>query len=165
MLWRFNRRRFSAEEIRDSMLAVSGRLNLKAGGRSVMAPVDKELVRSALQTVTVGSFERRDEHDRRSIYLIAKRNLRVPFMEVFDATGAVDQLPGRANRALIHHRLWSCSTARSRMNWPKLSPRLTNVKRARTRKHCRARLLAGFGSSADEAGAQLVARLFCAIDR
>jgi hypothetical protein len=25
------------------------------------------------------------EHDRRSIYLIAKRNLRLPFMEVFDA--------------------------------------------------------------------------------
>ena len=32
------------------------------------------------------------EHDRRSIYLIAKRNLRLPFLEVFDAPALLDQL-------------------------------------------------------------------------
>ena len=32
LLWKFTRRRLEAEEIRDSMLAVSGRLNLKLGG-------------------------------------------------------------------------------------------------------------------------------------
>ena len=44
LLWKFNRRRLEAEEIRDAMLAVSGRLNLKAGGPSVMVPIDPELV-------------------------------------------------------------------------------------------------------------------------
>ncbi len=46
LLWRFNRRRLEAEEIRDAMLAVSGRLNAHAGGPSVMVPVDREIVRS-----------------------------------------------------------------------------------------------------------------------
>ena len=34
LLWHFSRRRLTAEEIRDAMLAVSGRLNLKAAGRA-----------------------------------------------------------------------------------------------------------------------------------
>ena len=45
LLWKFNRRRLSAEEIRDAMLAVSGRLNVKAGGPGVMIAVDAELVK------------------------------------------------------------------------------------------------------------------------
>jgi len=84
LLWKFNRRRLAAHEIRDAMLAVSGRLNSKRGGPSVMAPVDQELIDllykpSQWEIASVAS-----EHHRRSIYLIAKRNLRVPFMEVFD---------------------------------------------------------------------------------
>lgn len=83
LLWRFNRRRLTAEEIRDSMLSVSGRLNPKAGGRSVMIPVDKELVQ-LLYKPSQWQVSKPEEHDRRSIYLIAKRNLRLPFMETFD---------------------------------------------------------------------------------
>jgi cytochrome c553 len=85
LLWRFNRRRLSAEEIRDAMLAVSGRLNLQAGGPSVMVPVDPDLVRllyKPAQWQVAGSAR---QYDRRSIYLIAKRNLRLPFFETFDA--------------------------------------------------------------------------------
>src|SRR4029079_10018674 len=37
--WRMNRRRMTAEEIRDSMLRVSGQLDLKIGGpRAALAP-------------------------------------------------------------------------------------------------------------------------------
>ena len=35
LLWQFPRRRLSAEELRDAMLAAADRLNLKAGGESV----------------------------------------------------------------------------------------------------------------------------------
>jgi hypothetical protein len=84
-LWRFHRRRLTAEEIRDAMLAVSGRLNLKAGGPSVMVPADPELVQLLYKPAQWKVATSPAEHDRRSVYLIAKRNLRLPFFETFDA--------------------------------------------------------------------------------
>jgi mono/diheme cytochrome c family protein len=85
LLWHFNRRRLSAEEIRDAMLAVSGRLNLAAGGPSVMVPVDPDLVRLLYKPTQWQVAGSASEFDRRSIYLMAKRNLRLPFFEIFDA--------------------------------------------------------------------------------
>ncbi len=94
-LWRFDRRRLSAEEIRDAMLAVSGRLNLKAGGPSVMPPVDPELIKLLYKPSQWQVTKDAAEHDRRSIYLIAKRNLRLPFMEVLDAPALQTSCPQR----------------------------------------------------------------------
>jgi hypothetical protein len=85
LLWRFNRRRLSAEEMRDAMLAVSGRLNAAVGGASVMVSVDPELVQLLYKPSQWKVTASVAEHDRRSIYLIAKRNLRLPFLEAFDA--------------------------------------------------------------------------------
>jgi hypothetical protein len=96
LLWRFPRRRLAAEELRDAMLAVSGRLNLKAGGPSVITPVDPELVQLLYKPSQWKVTEDAREHDRRSIYLIAKRNLRLPFMEVFDAPALQTSCPQRA---------------------------------------------------------------------
>jgi hypothetical protein len=87
LLWRFSQRRLSAEEIRDAMLAVSGALNPKLGGPSVMVPVDKELVQLLYKPAQWEVARNAAEHHRRSIYLIAKRNLRLPFMETFDQPG------------------------------------------------------------------------------
>ncbi len=83
-LWRFDRRRLSAEELRDSLLAVSGRLNLKMGGESVFVPVDPELVSALYKPAQWAVTRDKEEHVRRSVYLVAKRNLRLPSMEVFD---------------------------------------------------------------------------------
>jgi hypothetical protein len=84
LLWRFDRRRLSAEELRDAMLAVSGRLNLHSGGPSVMTPVDSELVNLLYKPSQWQVPRTASQNDRRSVYLIAKRNLRLPFMETFD---------------------------------------------------------------------------------
>ena len=84
LLWRFTRRRLEAEEIRDAMLAVSGRWNPKAGGKSIMVPVEPELIGLMYKPEQWQVAKDPREHERRSIYLIAKRNLRLPFMEVFD---------------------------------------------------------------------------------
>ncbi|MEZ5402358.1 MAG: DUF1549 and DUF1553 domain-containing protein [Bryobacteraceae bacterium] len=85
LLWKHSRRRLTAEEIRDGMLAVSGRLNTKAGGPSVITPVDQALVDLLYKPSQWAVTEDASEHDRRSIYLMHKRNLRLPMMEVFDA--------------------------------------------------------------------------------
>jgi hypothetical protein len=83
----FSRRRLNAEEVRDSVLAVTGNLNLKAGGRPVVVPLSKEelfnLIGRPDDMWIVTSDDR--EHARRSIYLLQKRTFRMPMMEVFDA--------------------------------------------------------------------------------
>ncbi|MFN3323990.1 MAG: DUF1549 and DUF1553 domain-containing protein [Bryobacteraceae bacterium] len=84
LLWKFNRRRLEAEEIRDSMLYVAGRLNPQFGGPSVMLPIDRDLVLLLKRPNLWVTTKDKSEHDRRSLYLIYKRNLRLPFMEVFD---------------------------------------------------------------------------------
>lgn len=85
MCWRMNRRRLSAEEIRDALLTISDRINDRIHGPSVMVPVDRELVNLLYNPTQWIVASDKTTHDRRSIYLIAKRNLRLPFMEAFDA--------------------------------------------------------------------------------
>jgi hypothetical protein len=85
LLWKFNQRRLEAEEIRDAMLAVSGRLNPKPGGPSVMTPIDPELVLMLKRPQYWTATRDHCEYDRRTVYMIYKRNLRLPFMEAFDA--------------------------------------------------------------------------------
>ena len=72
------------------MLAVAGRLNAKAGGPSVIVPVEQELVNLLYKPSQWAVTKDAAEHDRRSIYLLHKRNLRLPLMEVFDAPGSAD---------------------------------------------------------------------------
>jgi hypothetical protein len=74
---RQNRIRLEGEAIRDSLLAISGRLNPRMGGPPVSA--------EAAKTSKKGTASRDSVDGRRSIYLLARRNLRVPFFEVFDA--------------------------------------------------------------------------------
>lgn len=95
LLWRFNRQRLEAEQLRDAMLAVSGTLNLKQGGPSVMLPIDQGLVNLLYKPSQWQPAKDPAEHTRRSVYLIAKRNLRLPFMEVFDAPDAQVSCPRR----------------------------------------------------------------------
>jgi len=95
LLWRFHRRRLEAEEIRDAMLAASGKWNRKAGGPSVLVPVEQELVNLLYKPSQWTASADEEEHHRRSVYLIAKRNLRLPFMEVFDSPDLQISCPRR----------------------------------------------------------------------
>ncbi|MDE0264296.1 MAG: DUF1549 and DUF1553 domain-containing protein [Bryobacterales bacterium] len=84
LLWRGPRRRLGAEEVRDAMLAAAGEINLAYGGKSVMLPVEDALVDLLYDPTQWRVPADPAQHRRRSIYLLAKRNLRLPFMEVFD---------------------------------------------------------------------------------
>jgi hypothetical protein len=85
LIWKFGMRRLEAEEIRDAMLMISGRLNEKLGGHSVMVPIDKDLVKMLKRPQYWVATKDKSEYDRRTLYMIYKRNLQLPFMGVFDA--------------------------------------------------------------------------------
>ncbi len=79
---RQNRVRLEGEAIRDSLLAISGRLNPTMFGPSALPPLPGDLANSA-KNWTANSAAA--DQARRSIYVFARRNLRFPFFEVFDA--------------------------------------------------------------------------------
>ena len=148
MLWRFSRRRLDAEEIRDAMLAVSGRLNGQAGGPSVIVPVDREIVRSLYKPSQWQVARDPVEHDRRSIYLIAKRNLRLPFLEAFDAPALLTSCSRRVSSThapqaleLLNGRLSNDLAAASHID--------SRARPAATASHHRPRLPAGAGPASD----------------
>src|SRR5207247_10741978 len=89
---RMNRLRLEGEVIRDSLLAISGRLNPQMGGPGVFPPVPADVLKGSR-----GWPVRSDpgEHLRRSIYIFARRNLRFPFLEVFDAPDSNLSYPER----------------------------------------------------------------------
>ena len=84
-------RRLSAEQLRDSLLAVSGLLTNKAGGPPVWPDLPPEVLQANPaflddnETKTKGWYPSpKAEQNVRSIYLVQKRTVRVPFMETFD---------------------------------------------------------------------------------
>jgi len=80
LLWRFPRQRLEGEAIRDSMLAVSGRLNAKMGGPSVFPKLPTGMTTRGGWDLNQDEAER----DRRSIYVFVRRNTRYPMFETFD---------------------------------------------------------------------------------
>src|SRR5204863_9810739 len=60
----------------------SGQLNLHMAGPGVFPPIPKELFAGATGWT---SSKQPGEYSRRSVYIFARRNLRFPFLEVFDA--------------------------------------------------------------------------------
>jgi hypothetical protein len=93
---RFDLRRLSAEEVRDSILAVSGNLNRAArGGPSIYPRIQREVL--AGQSVPGRGWGRSSPEDqaRRSIYVHSKRSLTVPLLGVFDAADPDSSCPVR----------------------------------------------------------------------
>lgn len=84
-LWRHDMRRLTAEEVRDSFLSVSGKLNLAAGGPWVYPPLPQEVLATASRP-GAGWPVSKDESDhfRRSLYIHVKRSLRHPLLADFD---------------------------------------------------------------------------------
>ena len=84
LFWRFNMRRLTAEEVRDSMLAVSGKLNLKASGPSVYPPIPKEVLAGQSVPGQGWPVSPPEEAARRSVYVHVKRSLLVPILSHHD---------------------------------------------------------------------------------
>jgi mono/diheme cytochrome c family protein len=85
LFWRFDRRRLTAEEIRDSLLAFSGELSRRMHGPSVYPEIAKDVL--AGQSVPGKGWKKRsplEEQRRRTVYVHVKRSLLLPIVEVFD---------------------------------------------------------------------------------
>jgi hypothetical protein len=81
----FPRKRLEAEEIRDSLLVASGKLEEQLGGPGVFPPIPTNL--GAAPTQWQVSKDKKD-HNRRSIYIFTRRSLPYPILETFDMATA-----------------------------------------------------------------------------
>jgi mono/diheme cytochrome c family protein len=86
LLWRIDPRRLTAEEIRDSVLAVGGNLNLKkADGPSVYPEIPREVLSGQSRPGDGWGKSSPEEAAARSVFVFVKRSLAVPTLSVFDA--------------------------------------------------------------------------------
>ena len=89
---RMNRLRLEGEVIRDSLLAIAGRLDTRMGGPGSFPPIPPEALQGSRAWKV--SPDARD-HARRSVYIFARRNLRFPFLENFDLPDSNASCPRR----------------------------------------------------------------------
>jgi mono/diheme cytochrome c family protein len=96
LLWRFDLRRLSAEEVRDSVLAVGGNLNRsKVGGPSIYPHIQREVLQGQSMPGVGWRQSPPEEAARRSVYVHVKRSLPVPFLNAFDAADPDSSCPVR----------------------------------------------------------------------
>ena len=84
LLWRLPRVRLEVEAIRDSMLAVSGRLNRRMYGPSMFPNISRAALAGHSDPDTVWKPSAEDDRSRRTIYVFLKRSMVVPMLEVLD---------------------------------------------------------------------------------
>lgn len=92
---RMNRRRLDGDAIRDTILAVSGSLNLKMGGMGIIPPLTKEEILAARMPYLWPAHPDAAEHNRRSVYLQMKRSMTLPMLQIFDAPDTAASCPRR----------------------------------------------------------------------
>ena len=79
LLWHARRQRLEGEAIRDAILALSGELNSRMFGPSARPTLPANLSKYAWKADT-----RPHDRHRRSVYVMARRNLRFPLFDAFD---------------------------------------------------------------------------------
>jgi len=89
--WPRKLKRLSAEQLRDSMLAVSGLLQRRQTTSPIWPPVPEDVLKANPATLDDNETKTKgwypspsQEQSVRSVYLVQKRTIRIPFMETFD---------------------------------------------------------------------------------
>ncbi len=82
-LWRFRQQRLEAEALRDTIMTVSGGIDLTVGGPPIFPYVPEEVLKTSEKGVW------RNQPDgpevwRRSVYVYRRRSLGFPFFDTFD---------------------------------------------------------------------------------
>jgi mono/diheme cytochrome c family protein len=84
LFWQFNPRRLSAEEVRDSLLAVNGALNRKLYGPSIYPKLSREVLAGQSRPGSGWGNSSEEDRNRRSVYIHVKRSLLTPMLTAFD---------------------------------------------------------------------------------
>ena len=92
---RFSMRRLAAEELRDSVLSVSGSLNFAMGGPGVFTEIPPEVLAGQSRPGSGWGLSPLAERGRRSIYIHVKRSLIDPMLETFDFADTDTSCPER----------------------------------------------------------------------
>ena len=105
LLARFRPRRLTAEEFRDSLLAVSGELNREVGGLPIMPEINSEVAlepRMIQFSIAPAHQPSRtpEERNRRSIYAYRVRGKADPFLEVMNQPNPNDSCEFRDTAAV-----------------------------------------------------------------
>ena len=116
LFWRFDPRRLSAEEVRDSILAANGSLNRQTYGPSFYPTLSQEVLAGQSRPGSGWGNSSELDQNRRSLYIHVKRSLLTPLLSVFDFPDPdltceerfVTLQPGQAlsllNSEFIHHQ-------------------------------------------------------------
>lgn len=111
---RMNRQRLDAEAIRDTTLLIAGNLTEEIGGASIRVPLEPEVYDTIF---TEGEPDNLwpvhpdvRQHNRRSLYLIRKRNVRLPMLVAFDSP---DMMSSCGARSTSVHALQSLTLLNS----------------------------------------------------
>jgi len=93
--WRFDMRRLTAEELRDSIHVASGAFNPKMFGPSMFPDMPKEVLATQSKPGDGWGTSTPEEQARRSIYIHAKRSLITPILADFDVADPDTSCPVR----------------------------------------------------------------------
>jgi hypothetical protein len=95
LYWRYPMRRLEAEEVRDSILMVSGQLNREMYGPSVYPPIPKEVLAGQSVPGSGWPVSPPELANRRSVYVHVKRSLQLPVLAQHDQADTDTSCPVR----------------------------------------------------------------------
>jgi hypothetical protein len=93
--WRQNLRRLEAEALRDTLLAISGKLNPQMGGRGFFPRLSGEVLAGQSRPGLDWEISSDDERCRRSLYAYVRRTMPVPMLDAFDYSNTAAPLSER----------------------------------------------------------------------
>ena len=100
LVWRMNRRRLDAEALRDAVLTVTGKLTEQLYGPSIRVPIEPEVYETIFTEYEPDNLwpvhPDPHQHTRRSIYLLRKRNVRLPLLVAYDAPDLMSSCGARS---------------------------------------------------------------------
>jgi hypothetical protein len=96
LFWRMNPRRLEAEILRDSILSVSGKLNLEMGGPGIYPRIDSSVIATGSRPRWPLDVTEGPKEWRRSVYIFVKRSVLLPLIEVFDCPATTVSSPSRS---------------------------------------------------------------------